>query len=154
MKLLLDRFGFGDDSTLSKLYLVPDGDEMRPLCYVLEDERREVKVPGETAIPTGVYEIRYRAEGGMTKRYAAKFGEWHRGMLELQNVPDFKYVYLHIGNTDEHTMGCLLTGTNAIPSGDGNWTVGQSRIAYEKVYDLIADALDADEDVVLVVRER
>tara|TARA_R110000824_G_scaffold7695_3_gene34776 strand:- start:2576 stop:3040 length:465 start_codon:yes stop_codon:yes gene_type:complete len=154
MKLLLDRYSFGDDSTLGTLYLVPDGRKLGELCYILEDERRDAKVAGETCIPVGVYQVKYRNEGGMTQRYAAKFGDWHRGMLWLQDVVDFTFVYIHIGNTDDDTDGCLLTGTTATQTASGNWVVNSSRDAYEKVYGLIADTLDTGEDVVLMVRER
>ena len=154
MKLLLDRYSFGDDSTLGTLHLVPDGRKLGELCYILEDERRDVKVAGETCIPVGVYQIKYRNEGGMTQRYAAKFGDWHRGMLWLQDVVDFTFVYIHIGNTDDDTDGCLLTGTTATQTASGNWVVNSSRDAYEKVYGLIADALDTGEEIILMVRER
>ena len=31
-------------------------------------------------------------------------------MLELQDVPNFKYILIHAGNTDEQTAGCILVG--------------------------------------------
>ena len=158
MKLLLDRYSFGDDSTLGTLHLVPDGRKLGELCYILEDERRDVKVAGETCIPVGVYQIKYRNEGGMTQRYAAKFGDWHRGMLRLRLVIATGVLSVDGDGaqtfTDDDTDGCLLTGTTATQTASGNWVVNSSRDAYEKVYGLIADTLDTGEEVVLMVRER
>ena len=138
LRLLLSRREFGDDSTLGKLYAV----EAAPLflCYTLEDELRDVKVPGETAIPVGVYEILPRTEGGMHKKYAARYGLMHVGMMWLQNVLDFKWVYLHVGNTDDETEGCPLVGTNYMPLGDGNFKVTGSRTAYVQLYKRVAEA--------------
>ena len=31
-------------------------------------------------------------------------------MLHITNVPNFEYILIHCGNTDEHTSGCLLVG--------------------------------------------
>ena len=88
---------------------------MESLSVVLEDEVRDVKVMHETAIPLGEYEIKYRTVGGWftreKARYDKKFGaSWFKGMLELQDVPNFTYVLIHSGNTDESTSACLLLG--------------------------------------------
>tara|TARA_B110000240_G_C13210193_1_gene330061 strand:+ start:452 stop:619 length:168 start_codon:yes stop_codon:yes gene_type:complete len=31
-------------------------------------------------------------------------------MLEIKDIPDFKYVLVHIGNFRKDTLACLLTG--------------------------------------------
>ena len=112
MKLWLERYGYGADSTLGKIYDMTTG-APKFLCYCLEDERREVKVMHETAIPVGVYEILYHKSSRFKARYAAKY-EWHRDgwMLHLQNVPGFEGILIHPGNTDDDTSGCLLPGTS------------------------------------------
>ena len=150
MRLSLERFGYGSDSTLGRLTL----DGMEHVCYTIEDERRDVKVAGETCIPVGVYEIQLRTEGGLTQKYAARFPELHRGMLWLQNVPDFQFVYLHIGNDDDDTEGCPLTVTTPFVDASGEFTGGGSKDAYVKVYGMIVAAMDAGEDVVLAVSEK
>ena len=42
-------------------------------CYTLEDEYRDVKVMGETCIPEGTYDVKFRKEGGFHSRYSAKY---------------------------------------------------------------------------------
>lgn len=154
VRLWLERYGFGRDSTLGALHIAEDGREPVPLCFTIEDERRRVKVPGETCIPTGIYEIGYRTEGGMHERYSQRFSGLHRGMLHLQNVPDFEWVYLHIGNDDDDSRGCPLLVTTPIVTPSGEFYGGQSTDAYRQVYQLVAAALDTGEDVVIAVTER
>ena len=108
MKLKVIRFSSQSDSTNGILFDVTN--ETKFLCYTLEDERREEKVMAETRIPAGVYSILLRKEGGHHARYTKKYGSMHKGMLWLQDVPNFKWILIHTGNTDEHTAGCLIVG--------------------------------------------
>jgi len=132
MKLLLQRLRGSEEATLSALFL--DGQFQ---CFGLEDQKQLYKVAGETRIPSGVYQVSLRAEGGMTKRYAEKFPGLHEGMLWLRDVNDFNWVYIHIGNTDDHTEGCILVGQTA--SSD-SMTIGKSTSAYEALYRKVRDA--------------
>ena len=108
MKLEVLRFSSGKDSTSGILFDVTKGREF--LCYTLEDEKREEKKMGETRIPAGTYDLSLRMVGGFHKKYSKRFGDSHRGMLHITNVPGFEYILIHCGNTDEHTAGCLLVG--------------------------------------------
>ena len=147
----LKRYGFGNDSTLGKLSLVESQSNDR-LCYTLEDERREVKVPGETCIPTGTYELKLRTEGGMHSRYETRFPDIHKGMIHFQNVPDFTWIYLHVGNTDDDTEGCPLLGTKAVVDRD-NFIVQYSVNAYKQVYPIISEPISMGERVAIHVTE-
>jgi hypothetical protein len=73
-------------------------------CLSLEDVVREsgVKVPGRTAIPAGLYEIKLED--------SPKFG---KDTPTLQNVPDFDCIRIHGGNTEQDTEGCILVGFQA-----------------------------------------
>ena len=150
MKLDVVRTQFGEDATNSLLFI--DGVFE---CYGLEDEVRDLKVYAETAVPLGEYEIKFRTVGGFhtrTKaRYDSKYGEgWHLGMLELQDVPNFEFILVHSGNTDESTAGCYLVGNTQQDldvSKDG--FIGSSRVAYEKMYPKVRDALVAGEKVTI-----
>tara|TARA_R100000900_G_scaffold11981_1_gene10501 strand:- start:28 stop:507 length:480 start_codon:yes stop_codon:yes gene_type:complete len=149
MKLKVLRFSSQEDSTSGLLFL--DGDlGLQFLCYTLEDERRALKVMGETRVPAGTYKIELRKEGGFHNRYTKKYGRLHKGMLHVTNVPNFEYILIHTGNTDEHTAGCLLLGDsqeNNIIIKDG--FIGKSVNAYKRVYPDIAKALENNEKVTI-----
>tara|TARA_B110000003_G_scaffold216439_1_gene215857 strand:- start:455 stop:919 length:465 start_codon:yes stop_codon:yes gene_type:complete len=148
MKLKVIRFSSQKDSTSGLLFDVTDGTKF--LCYTLEDERREEKVVAETRIPAGVYSILLREEGGFHGRYTKKYGDMHKGMLHVQDVPNFKWILIHTGNTDEHTAGCLILGDsqeNNVLMKDG--FIGRSVQAYKRVYPPIAEALENGEEVTI-----
>lgn len=139
MKLRLIRIASGGNDTIGVLYAVDDAGNHSVLAFTLEDEERAEKVRGETRIPAGVYEVRLRAEGGHHKRYAEKFPDIHRGMLHLQDVPGFKWILIHIGNTDDDTAGCILVGNSALIIGCSR-NIQRSTAAYRRVYAACADA--------------
>lgn len=134
MDIIVDRFTSDSDSTVSRISV--DG---KFICFGLEDEYREEKKVNETRIPAGSYSVRLRAEGGFHQKYSAKFPDIHQGMLQVQNVPNFEYVLIHIGNTDEDTAGCLLVGEQCITT-PGDMRVNQSKLAYLRLYPLVVDA--------------
>lgn len=95
-----------DHWTMGILYL--DG---KFLAFTLEDPVREVvtakgwrwrseyKIPGETAIPSGVYPL-----------MVTQSARFKRRMPLIANVPDFTGIRLHSGQRTEQTQGCPLTG--------------------------------------------
>jgi hypothetical protein len=148
MKLEVLRISSQQDSTSGLLFDITN--ERKFLCYTLEDEFRETKVMGETRIPAGTYRLSLREWGGFHERYAKRFRNLHKGMLWVRDVPDFTHILIHCGNTDEHTAGCLLLGqtqTSNRASPDG--FVGRSTEAYVDVYPVVADALEASEEVTI-----
>ncbi len=137
MKLQVIRTQFGKDATNGMLFI--DGIFE---CYTLEDQYQAVKVMHETCIPEGKYDIKFRKVGGFHERYAAKYQNAHYGMLHIQDVPNFTYILIHSGNTDEHTSGCLIVGETQQDldiSDDG--FVGSSVVAYKKMYSKVANQL-------------
>jgi len=147
MKLDVVRTQFGADATNGMLFI--DGVFE---CFTLEDKVREgSKVMKESAIPLGEYEIKFRTVGGFDSKYTSRYGaDWHKGMLELQDVPNFKYILIHTGNTDEHTAGCLLVGETQQDLDKGkDGFVGGSGDAYKKMYPKVRDALLAGEKVTI-----
>lgn len=127
-----------EDDTLGLLFLNGNFE-----CYILEDEEREVKVDGETRIPAGVYEIKLRTEGGMHSDYLERYPTMHKGMLHYQDVPGFEWIQMHIGNKNEHTDGCPLTGDTCSSNIEGPGFVGHSTRAYKRVYPKITAAIEA-----------
>ena len=148
MKLEVLRFSSENDSTNGLLFDVTDG--RRFLCYTLEDEHRDVKEYGETRVPAGEYNITLRTVGGFHGRYLKKYGEMHKGMLWVREVPNFEYILIHTGNTDEHTAGCLLLGNSQQANfGSSNGFVGSSVDAYKRVYPAIAAELESGKEVTI-----
>lgn len=74
-------------------------------CYTLEDEIRPdgAKLYGVTCIDAGKYKVALT----MSNRFK-------RIMPLLIDVPGFAGIRMHGGNTEAHTLGCLLVGFNVI----------------------------------------
>ena len=141
MKLQVLRFSSESDSTNGLLLDVTNG--VNFLAYTLEDEYRKHKRSKETRIPAGTYEIKLRNEGGFHQRYSKKYSSIHRGMLHIIDVPGFEYILIHVGNSDEHTAGCLLVGDSQENNQvNKNGFIGSSGNAYKRIYPLIADAVE------------
>lgn len=149
MKLKVIRFSSQADSTSG--ILMEDSDiGLKFLGYTLEDERRVLKVKGETRVPAGTYNITLRTVGGFHERYTKRFQNIHKGMLWVRDVPNFEYILIHCGNTDEHTAGCLLVGDsqeNNIIIKDG--FIGKSTNAYKRIYPIIAEELEKGNEVTI-----
>ena len=104
--------------TIGKLYV--DGEYF---CDTLEDTDRGLsqdaayatnkrkKVQGETAIPTGRYQVTL---GVKSPKYSKrKAYDWCKGYLpRLLSVPCFDGILIHAGNTAFDTDGCILVGKN------------------------------------------
>ena len=123
------------------------------LGYTLEDEYRDEKKYGETRIPNGTYKLGLRKEGGYHSKYSKRFSDFHIGMLHVLDVPNFEYILIHCGNTDEHTAGCLLVGdsqeNNQIQE---NGFIGKSTQAYRRIYTRIAEAIECGKQVTITYR--
>ena len=94
-------------------------------CDTLEDTDRDLtsdmsvdiikakKIYGETAIPSGTYDIDMNTVSPKFKdRPWAKFcgGKLPR----LLNVKGYEGVLIHVGNKAEDTLGCILVGDNKV----------------------------------------
>ena len=124
-------------------------------CDTLEphaiDWRREEKIAGKTAIPTG----RYKVVMSYSKTYK-------RRMPYLLNVPHFTGIMIHTGNSVDDTRGCILVGKAVRPqkpeqeNPTGKATVigrlTDSRITFNKLYEIIKEAMKKGESVVVEVR--
>ena len=145
MKLTVVRTQFGTDATNGLLFI--DGIFE---CYTLEDQYQAVKVMHETCIPEGTYDIKFRKEGGFHSKYSARYKNSHYGMLHLQDVPNFTYILIHSGNTDEHTSGCLIVGETQQDLDLGkDGFIGHSGTAYKKMYAKVAGQLLQGKDVTI-----
>lgn len=149
MNLKLLRFSSRSEDSLGLLFI-----NGRFVCFTLEDEKRQVKVQGETRIPNGVYPIALRTTGGFHSRYAKRFGCFHKGMLHLLNVPHFKYVLIHILNDESETDGWIGVGDVLYSNNKGTkGYLGQSTQAYKRLYTQVSQALLNGESVTIDIQD-
>lgn len=130
MRLTLERIQSDPDVTIGRLLVDGQWD-----CWTLEDPVRERygapvgawKIPGQTAIPRGVYPLAIT--------WSPRF---RRDLPLLQYVPGFTGVRIHPGNTPRDTEGCILVGAERLPK-----SIARSREAFDQ---LMTDLLRAHED--------
>lgn len=148
MKIKVERIVSDEDSTIGVIFI---DDKFE--CFGLEDEYREEKVAAKTRVPAGIYKIGVRTVGGFHNRYKNKFSSIHQGMLEIVEVPGFKYILIHVGNTHENTEGCLLVGVGA-NSRSEDMSIQSSVEAYKKLYvNVIESAMNGDLTIEYVDRD-
>lgn len=136
MLITLKRFHFLDACTIGHLLI--DGKDTS--FFTLEDKDREQhgapvdlwKVPGETAIPRGIYKIEVR--------HSPRFA---KDMPYLMGVPGFDAVMMHPGNTSSDTEGCILVGEQW----SGKNFIGDSREAFERVRQAVLAARKRKEKI-------
>ena len=63
----VSRYNLKPDWTISKLLLKDSNGLYKLDGYTVEDEIREVKVKGETAVPYGIYDLSYRQSPKFSK---------------------------------------------------------------------------------------
>jgi hypothetical protein len=108
----------------------------------LNDEG-ENKVWGKTRIPGNrEYVIKLRESGSIHLKYKQRFS-FHKGMLWLQDVPNFKDIYIHILNTAEESHGCPGVGIKKL---DDDFIL-QSTAGYIKLYKYLLPYFEAGEEV-------
>jgi len=119
--IFVKRKIFTDISTISEYSF-----DNESLGYMLEDTVRKdgVKVAGQTAIPSGRYEV--------VVNFSNRFQKY---LPLLLNVPNFTGVRIHPGNRPEDTAGCLLPG-----KGHGDNVVMDSRTAFNELFAKIQEA--------------
>lgn len=130
MNLALTRKWFTGKSTIGELTV--DGELY---CYTLEDVVRDTKIPGETAIPAGGYDVVITMSARFKKR-----------MPLLLNVPGYEGVRIHCGNFAKDTEGCILVGLNR-----GEDSIMDSKLAYAGLFKKIDEALEKGEAVRIVI---
>lgn len=119
-------------------------DERGMICHTLEDRVREVpgkpvsswKIPGQTAIPAGRYQV-----------VVNRSPRFQTDLPLLVGVEGFEGVRIHAGNTAADTEGCILVGRRT--AGDA---VLESRFALLELMIKLKDASVAGEEIWIDVR--
>lgn len=153
MELKLIRISKQDTYTIGKLYI--DGVYF---CDTIEDKDRglsqttpittieQLKVHGQTAIPTGVYTVDMNqvsprlSQKDMYKPIGGK-------VPRLLNVPGFDGVLIHVGNTAEDTLGCILVGYNKVKG-----QVINSRDTFFKLYPKLKQVTDKGQKITIKIQ--
>lgn len=110
--LLLQRIYDNGDTTVGSLLHIKDT-KFKLLSWAVEDQHQANKVSKETRIPAGKYKLGImQIITPLTQKYLddKRLKPWFEKHIEITNVPGYKGVYIHIGNGDDHTEGCLLLG--------------------------------------------
>ena len=154
LELLLDRKYKKETYTIGNLYV--DGEWF---CNSMEDKDRglkssmpveeikETKVYGETAIPTGRYEVRMdivSPKYNGVKWYKDNFGG---RMPRLESVKGFSGILIHSGNTALDSNGCILVGMNKAKG-----KVLDSRATFQKLWKILEQARKAGKTIYLTVK--
>jgi hypothetical protein len=128
----------GDGASTSSDWLDEDG---ALLCPCLERGRDLAEHP---RIPSGRYPLLLRQEGGLDARYRARFGAFHKGIVQIAGVPGRAFIEFHIANTIEELLGCIAPATQMIApdkSCDGHWQAFASEAAYRRAYPILVRAI-------------
>ena len=112
-------------------------------CYTVEDADRRLeaggtKVQNKTAIPRGIYEVKWTHSN-----------RFNKDMPLLMDVPQFTGVRIHAGNSDVDTEGCIIVG--AVNEVEGDDWVSASRVAVDRLYPKIKTAVLTGKKVTLEI---
>ncbi len=153
MQLTLERKWKKDTYTIGKLYVngelfsdtLEDKDRGLTSAMTLEEINKK-KIYGQTAIPSGTYEVKMTYSNRFNSR---AWGKKYGGKVpELLNVKGFGGVRIHPGNKAADTLGCILVGKNSAVG-----IVTNSQTYYFKLLDdYIIPATKKNEKIILAIK--
>ena len=123
MKLILTRLSKDDTQTIGEILAIGSGKIERFTSLELAWKNNERRI---SSVPCG----KYKAD----RELHPKFGK----CIRLHNVPNREGILMHVGNYHHQILGCILPGMgfNDVDR-DGHVDVVQSRIAIDRIYDLV-----------------
>lgn len=142
MELNVKRIARKDGYTIGRLFI-----NNEYFCDTLEDTDRGLKdtmqvneilakkVKGQTAIPTGKYDV--------ILTFSPRF---KRVLPLLLSVKGYEGVRIHAGNTNKDTEGCLLVGENKAKG-----QVINSRATLEKLMSILLECEKRKEKVTILI---
>lgn len=137
MDILVDRIYLGETYTIGNLFI-----NGKYVCDTIEDKVRVLKsekdkVKHKTAIPKGRYKV--------ILSYSQHF---ERVLPELLDVPYFKNIRIHAGNTEEDSSGCLIVGLNKVKG-----KVIESKATLNKLMNILQPAWNNKEQIHITIIE-
>ena len=100
-----------------------------------ENEILKKKIKGQTAIPTGTYNV-----------YITWSPKYKKPMPLLENVKGYSGIRIHSGNTAKDTEGCLIVGKNKEVG-----KVLESRATYNKLFSILNTT---NEKIIIDIRRK
>ena len=100
-----------------------------------ESEILKKKVKGQTAIPTGTYNV-----------FITWSPKYKKPMPLLENVKGYSGIRIHSGNTAKDTEGCLIVGKNKEVG-----KVLESRATYNKLFSILNTT---NEKIIIDIRRK
>lgn len=145
----ISRYRYAEKSTQGTLF-VNDGQSKTGFAGHILENPWLGNEPEISCIPTGVYRLGLRKEGGWHNSALVKkrIAPTYQGMIEVLDVPGRTFILMHWGNWPKNTKGCPLIGTTA-----GVDSVGASIDAYLKFYARVVDHLVNQETVMLRIED-
>lgn len=153
MEIIIDRKWKKDTYTIGKCYI-----NGTVFSDTLEDKDRGLnqemtigditsrKIYGETAIPTGTYNIQMTYSNKFSSRAWAK--KYSGKVIQIMNVKGFEGVRIHPLNMASESLGCIGVGKNNVKGKITNAT----DYYYKLVDNYILPALKKGENVTLVIK--
>jgi hypothetical protein len=155
MKITVLRQPSEKDWTLSNF----ESDDQTVKGVGVEDEKRDIKIHGETRIPNGTYNLSLRISPKFSTEYYSDvegnliskqdYNKLHPAkrlmytphqLIWVKDVPGFEFILLHWGNSDDDTHGCYIVGSSFGTIGSQKGVVN-SRKKYMEIYPLIYRAI-------------
>lgn len=150
MKIFVKRIAKLPTYTIGKMYI---NDKF--ICDTLEDPDRSLnqdmplseiqkkKVYGETAIPTGTYNVTMNVVSPKFKNRS--WAKPYKGKIpRLLNVPGFDGILIHPGNQASESLGCIFPGENKVKG-----KVLNSTIAFNKIMSILLN--NKDEELTITI---
>ena len=131
-----------DAYTIGQLYV-----NGKFVCNTIEDVDRglnnnmslaavlKVKVPNETAIPTGTYQL-----------IVSMSPKFKRELIEVRGVVGFSGIRIHRGNTAADSAGCIIVGINTEKGKVTNSTMYETMVTK-----MVSDAIASNEECYLTI---
>ncbi len=138
LRLLRTEFG----ETYTKGILEWEGES---LVYTLEGPSPSPNYADRGAIREGDYYLELRKSGGPHTSYHFRFGDWHKGMIQIKEAPGLDYAYFMMGNDAELSYGNILVGMNYHQE-----HLLDSEPAYRKLYEQVIPNLENNGEVLIL----
>lgn len=153
MQLTLERKWKKDTYTIGKLYVngelfsdtLEDKDRGLTSSMTLEEISKK-KIYGQTAIPSGTYEVKMTYSNRFNSRaWGKKYGG---NVPELLNVKGFGGVRIHPFNRASESLGCIAVGKNSITGAVTNST----QYYYKLLDNFIIPAIKNGEKINIIIK--